>query len=720
MALELFPHNEAAYRAAVECLLQRQKAAVIQPTGTGKSFVAFKLAEENPEASVCWLGPSEYIFKTQLEGLVKAGGRCPDNIRFLTYTRLMLAEGILEGFEPDYIILDEFHRCGAQEWGKCVEILLKAHPGAGILGLSATSVRYLDNRRDMADELFDGAVAWEMTLGEAIARGILPAPVYVAALYSWQKELELLQKKVEERKNAGERKLNEELLEQLRRALEHSEGMDTIFARYMRPDGKYLVFCSDKEHMEEVLKHVPEWFGSVDDKAHVYKAYYDNPESDSEFAAFKADHDNHLKLLLCINMLNEGIHVEDVDGVVLLRPTVSPILYLQQIGRALSAGNSKEPVIFDLVNNFDSLYCVDSLQEEIQEGFALLQGTNQSLKITDRFKILDQVRECRSLFEQLRRNLSASWELYYQALQSYSQEHGNIRVPKKYVTREGLSLGTWLQTQRRVLAGKIPGRLTQEQITRLEMLGMVWEDGPAANWNRGYEALVRFWQENGNADVKSRYVTQDGYPLGKWVSAQRQKYQKMREAEGVMSGSLTQEQIQKLDKLGMLWSKGQDRWELYYQAAQAYYRKHGNLHVPWDYETGDGLALGVWLQKQRRLYDGITEEETGQGEALPAGHDTAGQKGLNKERIVRLEAVGMEWSNEHQRLWEEKYALACSYYEEHRNLNVPVNYCVQNIRLGRWLSAIRSKRKNPQASGPKLDEERIRQLNTIGMVWEEP
>lgn len=72
-------------------------------------------------------------------------------------------------------------------------------------------------------------------------------------------------------------------------------------------------------------------------------------------------------------MLNEGIHVDDVDGVILLRPTVSPIIYLQQIGRALSAGNKNQPVIFDLVNNFDSLYCIDCLKNEMQEAFCCIR-----------------------------------------------------------------------------------------------------------------------------------------------------------------------------------------------------------------------------------------------------------------------------------------------------------------------------------------------------------
>ena len=160
-------------------MLEREKmAAVIHPTGTGKSLIAFKLAEEHPSEKFLWLSPSEYIYQTQLENL----GMEFDNIRFMSYIRLMKNEDSIEILHPDYIILDEFHRCGAAEWGKSVRKLLNACPNAKRLGLSATNIRYLDNQRNMAEEIFDGKIASEMTLGEAIVRGILPEPKYVIAV----------------------------------------------------------------------------------------------------------------------------------------------------------------------------------------------------------------------------------------------------------------------------------------------------------------------------------------------------------------------------------------------------------------------------------------------------------------------------------------------------------------------------------------------------------
>ena len=203
MAIELFRHNEEAYNSALKMLKTSGKAAIIHPTGTGKSFIGFKLCEDFPQKSICWLSPSDYIFKTQLENLKKAsGGYEPDNITFFTYAKLMnMGEEEIAEIKPDFIVLDEIHRCGAEMWGQGVQKLLGIYSSVPILGLTATNIRYLDNRRDMADELFDGNIASEMSLGEAIVRGILNPPKYVISVFSYQNSLEKYQKRISKAKS---------------------------------------------------------------------------------------------------------------------------------------------------------------------------------------------------------------------------------------------------------------------------------------------------------------------------------------------------------------------------------------------------------------------------------------------------------------------------------------------------------------------------------------
>jgi len=90
VAVSLFPHNRTAYENVCAMLEKTGKAAVIHPTGTGKSFIGFQYAADHPETKVLWLAPSEYIFKTQLENWKSAGGDELKNITFLTYAKLSL------------------------------------------------------------------------------------------------------------------------------------------------------------------------------------------------------------------------------------------------------------------------------------------------------------------------------------------------------------------------------------------------------------------------------------------------------------------------------------------------------------------------------------------------------------------------------------------------------------------------------------------------------
>jgi len=176
--IDLFKHNKEAYEATVRMLSERGKAAVIHPTGTGKSFIGFKLCEDNPDKTICWLSPSRYIYQTQLENLKEVSdGYTPDNIKFYTYAKLMLmGKDEITEIKPDYIILDEYHRVGAEQWGQGVDNVLEIYHDVPVLGLSATAIRYLDNQRNMTEELLDGNIASEMTLGESIVRDILAPP----------------------------------------------------------------------------------------------------------------------------------------------------------------------------------------------------------------------------------------------------------------------------------------------------------------------------------------------------------------------------------------------------------------------------------------------------------------------------------------------------------------------------------------------------------------
>ena len=698
MALCLFEHNEKAYHAAVRMMEQYGKAAIVHPTGTGKSYIAFKLIEDNPEATVLWLSPSEYIFKTQLESLKRNDPDFPlANVHFYTYAKLMCCTQAqldeIAAQKPAYIILDEFHRAGAECWGESTVALLTLCPDAKLLGLTATNVRYLDNNRDMAEELFDGRVASDMTLGEAIVRGILPTPNYVTTVYQYQKDLARYQTRVDNLRSPGIQDVNQKYLDALRRALEQADGLDRVFAHHITNKcGKYIVFCANKEHMDEMVSHVPEWFAGVNPDVVVYEAYSDDPGTDKAFADFKADESDRLKLLFCIDMLNEGVHVEGISGVILFRPTISPIIYKQQIGRALTAGDNSAPLILDVVNNFEGLCSIAGLQGEMQEAVYRLNANGEGDRIiTERFEVVEQMHDCRVLFERLQASLSSSWDHYFSEASIYYAEHGNLNIPKRYTTPAGLSLGEWLTTQRRVRAGQIPGNLTEQQIARLDSIGMEWGNRNDAAWERGLEKARKFREQFGNLQVPAKYRTKNGYLLGRWINNAR----KCRN-----DGKLTEERIRQLDQLGMIWSVFDAKWEQGYALAMNYAAEHGDLNVPVNYTTEEGEKLGAWILNQRTAY---TKEM------------------LSQDQIGRLEKIGIYWGNRNERQWNEVYGAAKRYFEANGNLDVPVAYVSpEGYALGKWVRRQQYAYRNPEKSNAILSQERIELLDAIGMQWENP
>lgn len=516
-------------------------------------------------------------------------------------------------------------------------------------------------------------------------------PKYVISVYGYRKELREYEERIDRIVNTGIKDKNLAELNRLRNALEMADGLDKVFERNMdNRKGKYIVFCSSRTHMDEMVSHAGEWFGGLDCDMHIYKVYSEDPSASQDFLDFKEDLSDHLRLLFCIDMLNEGVHVNDIDGVILFRPTVSPIIYKQQIGRALSAGKKHNPVIFDVVNNFDNLYSISTIQEEINLAVSYYRDRGDGDKIVcDAFEIIDETRDCRRLFENLERSLSSAWEIYFQAAKEYYEEHGDLNVPKRYVTESGLSLGMWLCTQRRVYAGKAPGNLTEAQIERLNAVGMCWENVKELGWQNAYNHAKEYFETYGDLDVKVSYVCKDGFRLGAWIANTRNAY------SNNSVSVLTEERVKMLEAIGMVWRKNNAVWERNFAEAERYFNEHGNLNMRADYVTETGIKLGAWINRLKSVNDGNSK----QGAALTA------------EQKERLSAIGMEWDNKYVAQWKKNYKEACDYYKEHNNLDIPAAYKTKSgVMLGKWIRR--------QRASKKLTAEQRNQLDRIGIRWD--
>ena len=407
--IQLYPHNQEAYSALCDMLSEQDRACVIQPTGTGKFVIITKMVQDNPEERFLLLGTNEYMFDDQMANLADiAPGFKPENLQFMTYPGAMAAAKAGAAVPKyDVIVADEFHHCGAPEWSKGVLHIIEANPSAKLVGFSATPVRFSDGGRNMADEMFEGNVASSMEIEEAWLRGILPIPTYVIALYDAPKELGELQVSIEKVRDKKRYSKFVKKYEELRRSLQDADGIDVIIAKHLRKsDGKVIVFCPSQKKLREFMLLRREWFSGVNGDIHAYKTTSADPYGSRDFRAFKEDDSPALKVLYCINQLNEAVHVRGIDAIVMVRPTKSPIIFQQQLGRVLSSGGGSTPLVFDLCNNFGSLGGITGMQERMERAYETLTDRKEKPPYTPSdFKVIDEVRDPRELAEELREAL---------------------------------------------------------------------------------------------------------------------------------------------------------------------------------------------------------------------------------------------------------------------------------------------------------------------------
>lgn len=486
MAVGLYKHNAYAYEQIEEKLKTSNRTCVIHPTGSGKSFIAIKWLYENRNKKCLFLTSQKPIIDQIIRHIESCGLTLNDfpYLKFDLYQNI--TEQIATTYSTDCIVLDEFHRCGAPKWGKGLDVLLNNNSNAKVLGFSATPIRYLDDCRNMAEELFDNNIASQITLVEAVTKGILPLPTYINALYSFDEDIQRIQTKINKLASESDRKLFQEKFDSAKKLLEKSEGLEKVFSKNItKSNGRFIVFCRDVEHMNRMIEESKNWFGSVNSNIDMYSVISTNKDFDNRnsIESFETSNNDHLKLLFCVNMLNEGLHVNDIDGVIMLRPTISPIIYLQQLGRALSVGHNEHPLIFDIVNNSLGIKDIDKFYEQvkrqIQTGTSnpAISGYND-IDIGS-FKVIDEMSSMIDLFDIIDKSLTKETYENSKAKKLYNDLIELGHQPNRNNSKEESALYTalinhgkeWLTEERldilRQMGIYIPEKLSQEDLSAI-------------------------------------------------------------------------------------------------------------------------------------------------------------------------------------------------------------------------------------------------------------
>ena len=338
MKVELYKHNQKIYDQVVDYLNSNtdkpyKRVGIVQDTGLGKTYIVMKLIEEYfIGLNVLYVAPTNAL----LHNISKYDEwKNDDRITMATYSSLNKIDDLY-----DVIILDEFHRAGAKVWNEYV--IDKINNIAITIGLTATPIRYLDNRKDMR-YLFDKVIEG-LTLEDAVEQGIVkPFEKYVTSYF-----MNILNEKDKEM-------INEISKTPKGKIIEENMSIEKIIKNNCHDYSKrkWIIFFSRIKDMNKFDNNICNWFDINKDQIVQVSSKQSTDKNNIFLDEFK--NNDYIRVIKCCNMFNEGIHISGVTGIVFLRKTISPIVYKQQLGRIVNVGEELNPIVFDLVGNIHSV-----------------------------------------------------------------------------------------------------------------------------------------------------------------------------------------------------------------------------------------------------------------------------------------------------------------------------------------------------------------------------
>ena len=700
--LNLYEHNEETSSKVFDAFNKDEKrVAIVQATGTGKSYVALNLLLKYKDKKALYIVPSNAIIEHLKEIISKNNLSIEKdfpNLEFRTYQSLInLSKEELSKLNVDLLVTDELHHLGAPVWGKRINDIVETHPDMLLFGMTAYTVRdrATSYERDMTnpgtDELFSGKVVSYYDLCDAMIDGVLPKPIYKAAYINLESLAEELEKYLDDPKLSKKDYLEcKKLIEDAKRQITKAPGIKEMVRKNIKPNGKYIYFCpplseENKNDIDTIMTEVREWFSDYD--VEFYKTTSKNQEQGKQNRdAFYNDLDldgnstkHKLRIMFAINQYNEGVHAPGVDGVILGRSTSSDIVFFEQIGRALSVKeNTKEKY-----EEYQSL----------SRNKLLEIAKSQSIKVTSNMT-KDEIIE--RLLSPVIIDLTNNIE-YIEELEN------NLKDRVKEIQK---SLG---HNKRKIKIRNLNFDIMVENRDLFEILRYVRDRLRPNTWELNYSLAKAYFEKYGDLEIPQGFKTlngvdkaENGYLLGKWLDTQRQTYK---------IGKLSKERKKLLDQIRMRFdTKYNDEiWTQMYTLAKNHFEKYGSLErITSRYKTLNGIDkckngynLGNWVNTQRR----------------------SNKKGkLSKERKELLVKIGIRFDiKDNDEIWTQMYTLAKNHFEKYGNLEIPQSFKTMNgiikdengYNLGKWLDTQRQKYKIG-----KLSPERIDLLEQIEMRFD--
>jgi len=401
MPVKLFEHNEKTFTEVNMFMMNGQNCCVVNPCGSGKSAIMAKIIEKNPKKKIVILtkqGNARKYYMDKYKGLMKNG-----RIKIFTYTKMMrdVKNDNIEDYDADIYLVDEAHYIGAENWNIAFTTIVNAFDPL-LVGFTATPQRFKDQGTDntIVSEYFNNNSAGNFTTKDLQKDGLFIEPEYVLALYDLEREV---MHKMEMLEDADISKNSKAYYEKkLHDALEHwyqNDCPEKIMPKindylYKKRGNKILVYTANVNELYAKEKVITGIIRKLYPGKKITSYDYHSKHC-SALADFENDKTSFIKILYSIDKATETIHMDDLNIVIMLRPSISNRIITQQFGRINNVKNTRKSLILDMVGNFDNLNSVSFLGNSLASNRTESDKPNFNLKYVYHydhiFKEIDKV-----------------------------------------------------------------------------------------------------------------------------------------------------------------------------------------------------------------------------------------------------------------------------------------------------------------------------------------
>lgn len=359
----LMPHN-AKTLGEVETYMQRgESCCVVNPCGSGKTSIMAAFMKNHEDKSVL-------VITKQRNAAEYYKSRDPifarECVKIVTFTKLLIdvKNGNLEGYDKDVYLVDEAHYVGANQWSIAFTLLTQRFSPV-VIGLTATPQRLTDQGtgKDVIKDYFDGNSAGNFTTQQLEEQNVFVKPEYILSIF----DLESL---IEEKRDALiDSEISDEIkfyhFDELDKALKtwkENSTPELIFKNYL-PHYMYkdhcnriLVYVANAADLQEKRTRIDDIIRSVFPSHNIRSYSYTYKDSEAVLRDYlKEDESVDIKIMYAIDKIMETVHIDDLRIVIMLRPSVSGRIIVQQFGRINSIANKHQPIIIDMVDNLSKL-----------------------------------------------------------------------------------------------------------------------------------------------------------------------------------------------------------------------------------------------------------------------------------------------------------------------------------------------------------------------------